>query len=287
MEHLVLRLDALGPAHLRKVVGDAGRRDIAEVEPLTSALDRRRHLLGLGRTEDELDMLGRLLHRFEERVEGRRREHVDLVDDVDLEGPAHRAIDAVGDEVSGLLDGAVAGRVDLDDILILAGHDRLADLFGHVGVVGSVDGAGEDAGHGSFADTPGAAEEVGVGDTARVDGIFECAGDGLLADDLVEGVGPVPARKCGVAHRASVRGLWGGSLHRPRRRPGHRRHRMTAAYGCCGQALTRFTGHPCTGPGRLRERRREGKDTPGGWSRTLWHGIDPRTLPNRSRPRRS
>src|SRR4051794_12223710 len=25
---------------------------------------------------------------------------------------------------------------------------------------------------------------------------------------------------------------------------------MTAAYGCCGQALTRFTGHPCTGPGR-------------------------------------
>jgi len=30
---------------------------------------------------------------------------------------------------------------------------------------------------------------------------------------------------------------------------------MTAAYGCCGQALTRFTGHPCTGPGRLRGRR--------------------------------
>lgn len=27
---------------------------------------------------------------------------------------------------------------------------------------------------------------------------------------------------------------------------------MTAAYGCCGQALTRFTGHPCTGPGRRR-----------------------------------
>ncbi len=34
--------------------------------------------------------------------------------------------------------------------------------------------------------------------------------------------------------------------------PGHRRHRATAAYGCCGQALTRFTGHPCTGPGHPR-----------------------------------
>ena len=40
------------------------------------------------------------------------------------------------------------------------------------------------------------------------------------------------------------------NLDRAGRRPGHRRHRMTAAYGCCGQALTRFTGHPCTGPGR-------------------------------------
>ena len=29
---------------------------------------------------------------------------------------------------------------------------------------------------------------------------------------------------------------------------------MTAAYGCCGQALTRFTGHPRTGPGRRSER---------------------------------
>ncbi len=34
------------------------------------------------------------------------------------------------------------------------------------------------------------------------------------------------------------------------RRPGNWRHRTTAAYGCCGQALTRFTGHPCTRPGR-------------------------------------
>src|SRR3954469_20463989 len=34
---------------------------------------------------------------------------------------------------------------------------------------------------------------------------------------------------------------------------------MTAAYGCCGQALTRFTGHPCTGPGRRSERRGSGE----------------------------
>ena len=31
---------------------------------------------------------------------------------------------------------------------------------------------------------------------------------------------------------------------------------MTAAYGCCGQALTRFTGHPCIGPGRVPARLR-------------------------------
>ncbi len=43
--------------------------------------------------------------------------------------------------------------------------------------------------------------------------------------------------------------------HRGGWRPGHRRRRMTAAYGCCGQALTRFTGHPRTGPGRQPPRR--------------------------------
>lgn len=33
-------------------------------------------------------------------------------------------------------------------------------------------------------------------------------------------------------------------LHPTHRRPGHHRHRACNAYGCCGQALTRFTRTP-------------------------------------------
>jgi hypothetical protein len=65
------------------------------------------------------------------------------------------------------VDAVVAGAVDLDDIGVLAGHDRLGE-----GVVagGVVEGVGEDAGHGGLADAPGAAEEVGVGDAVLLDG---------------------------------------------------------------------------------------------------------------------
>lgn len=54
---------------------------------------------------------------------------------------------------------------------------------------------------------------------------------------------------------------------------------MTAAYGCCGQALTRFTGHPCTGPGRQPHRRSEQSYSPPLPRYTL--GVnDPRRYPN-------
>ena len=57
---------------------------------------------------------GRLLERLQERVERARREHVDFVDDVDLEavarGPERDATPAAADVVD-----AVVGRaVDLD-----------------------------------------------------------------------------------------------------------------------------------------------------------------------------
>ena len=50
------------------------------------------NFLRLGRGEDELHVLGRLLERLEQRVEGRRGEHVDFVDDVDLVLPLRRRV---------------------------------------------------------------------------------------------------------------------------------------------------------------------------------------------------
>ena len=59
--------------------------------------------------------------------------------------------------------------------------------------VGAVDGFGEDAGGGSFADAAGAGEEEGVGDAVGLDGVFEGLGDGFLADEFIAGLGAVAA----------------------------------------------------------------------------------------------
>ena len=62
-----------------------------QVEALAARQHRHRHLARLGGGEDELHMLGRLLERLEQAVEGLLRQHVHLVDDVDLVAGGVRA----------------------------------------------------------------------------------------------------------------------------------------------------------------------------------------------------
>ena len=64
--------------------GDLVRRDEAEIKPLATRQNGRRHLLDLRGGEDEHDVFGRLFKRFEKRVERRHGQHVHLVDDIDL-----------------------------------------------------------------------------------------------------------------------------------------------------------------------------------------------------------
>ena len=82
----------------------------------------------LGRGEDELDVRRRLFQRLEQRVERRRREHVDFVDDVDLvarsAGPKLHVLAQLAD----LVDAVVAGAVDFQDVDVFAGGDGLADV---------------------------------------------------------------------------------------------------------------------------------------------------------------
>ena len=59
-------------------------RHAAQREALAARQHRHRHLVDLGRREDEFDVGRRLFERLQQRVEGVLREHVDFVDDVDL-----------------------------------------------------------------------------------------------------------------------------------------------------------------------------------------------------------
>src|SRR5262245_60901251 len=67
-----------------KMPGELLDLDALEVKALTARQDSDRNLACFSRGEYELHMLGRLFQSFEEAVEGLLRQHVHLVDDVDL-----------------------------------------------------------------------------------------------------------------------------------------------------------------------------------------------------------
>ncbi len=187
-------------------------------------------LVRLRRREDEHDVLGRLLDDLQQGVEALRRDHVRLVEDEDLVPVARRGERRALAQVTGVVDAAVAGGVDLDDV------ERARPAAGELDArgahaardvrrpLGAVEAAREDAGRRRLAAAARAAEQVRVVDAAVLQGLHQRDRDVLLADHLAEGLGPVaPVQGCrhpGNSRRrlrrppASV-GTVGGGLRSP------------------------------------------------------------------------
>ncbi|CAM3069360.1 hypothetical protein PRAC110570_12385 [Propionibacterium acidifaciens] len=180
--------------------------------------DRADDLVGLGGGEDELHVRRGLLDDLEQGVEARRGDHVGLVDDVDLVARVDgREVDALA-QVAGVVDTAVRGGVDLDDVdaARAPGGEVAAAAAATAGrrrgPLLAVEAAGQDAGARGLAAAARAAEQIGVADPAVGDGAHERLGDVLLADHLVEGVGAVAAveGELGVRRLLLDAGLDGG-----------------------------------------------------------------------------
>ena len=73
-------------------------------------------LLGLGGGEDELEVLRRLLDDLQQRVEACRRDHVGLVDDVDLVPAAGGPEEGLLPQLTRVVHTTVRSGVDLDDV---------------------------------------------------------------------------------------------------------------------------------------------------------------------------
>ena len=101
-------------------------RRAVEVEAVAAVDDRRRHLVRLGRREHEHRVRRRLLERLQERVPGRRREHVRLVEDVDLAPPAHRRVGDALAQLADVVDRVVRRGVHLDHVQRGRARDRHA-----------------------------------------------------------------------------------------------------------------------------------------------------------------
>ena len=115
-ERLPLERDLLEGADLLELRGDLLQLEPLEIESLAAREDRRGNLVRLGGREDEVHVDRRLLERLEERVERLRRQHVHFVDDVYLGAPLRRRVADLLAQVADLVDAAVGGAVDLDDV---------------------------------------------------------------------------------------------------------------------------------------------------------------------------
>ena len=108
------------------------RGDALEVEALHAGEDGVGDLARLGGGEEEHHVGWRLLERLQQRVEGRRRQHVDLVHQIDLVAALWRVLDRLA-EAPDVVDRVVRGAVDLDEIGAVPARDLAAGAAGAAG----------------------------------------------------------------------------------------------------------------------------------------------------------
>ncbi len=168
-----------------------------EVESLATVDDRRGHLLRLGGGEHEHGVRRGLLERLQERVPGRGREHVGLVQDVDLAPARYRRERNAVAQLADVVDRVVRGGVHLDHVQRARARDRDARVAGPAGLHGrpvlAVQAGGQDLRHRCLAGPARAYEEVGVMDLIALHGVAQRAHYRLLPDDFLERARPVPA----------------------------------------------------------------------------------------------
>src|SRR5207249_1190967 len=91
-------------------------------------------------------------------------------------------------DLAHLIDAAIAGAVDLQDVDVLAGRNGATAVANTAGGRGrpllAVQGLGEDARGAGLADAAGAGEEVSVSDAVAFESVDEGLRDGFLANEI-------------------------------------------------------------------------------------------------------
>ena len=139
-------------------------------------------------------MRRRFLERLQQAVEGLPREHVNLVDDIDLVTRRDRQVAHAVDDLADVVDTGARCGIHFHHVDMARFHDRIAMDAGSVHVDGRcgdaglfvVEGAGQDAGGRGLADTAHAGQHEGMGDAAGVESIGQRADHRFLTDQILE-----------------------------------------------------------------------------------------------------
>ena len=169
---------------------DGVERDAFEIIRLAAGHNGQRKLVGIGRCENELHVRWRFFQRLEQRVERLRGEHVDFVDDVDLELAAGGRVADRVPQFPNLFNTIIRCPIDLQHVE----RASLGDFLAVVALVArrdrgplhAIQRLGENAGRRRLADAARAHEEIGVRQTVLTNGVLQRGGDMLLPHHVVE-----------------------------------------------------------------------------------------------------
>jgi len=197
--------------HFQRVpqTGDDHRqRDSLEIEPLAARQDRYRHLMRFCGGKDELNVGRRFFKGFQKGIEGIGRQHVNFVDDEDLEAAPRWKVFDVVTELPDVVDAGVGSAVDLEHIdgitcsYLATGGAGITWLGGRSII--AIQGLGKNAGRTGLADATGSGEKEGMGNPAAIDGILQGLTDVFLADQVTKRLGPPFSGEYKIRHETST-----------------------------------------------------------------------------------
>ena len=179
-----------------------------KLKKLRARFDRVDEIFRARGGENEDDALGRLFESFQQRVRSFVGELVRFVEDHHFVAARGRSVTNHFAQLANLVDAAIGGGVDFENVERSAGGNFAAGVAGVVrlggGTLHAVERLGEDARGGGFAHAAHAGKNVGVRDAIRFDGVRERLGDVLLADNFGECLRAIFSSDDFIAHRESV-----------------------------------------------------------------------------------
>jgi hypothetical protein len=133
-------------------------------------------------------MLGRFFKRLEQRIECGSREHVNFIDDINLELRRSRGVPACIPQLTNLFHAIVAGAIDFKNIHRTSLGNLLALGIVNIEIslrtIGAVQCLGENARESGLAGSTRAAKKIGVGDPVFLNGMRQRLAHVFLADHI-------------------------------------------------------------------------------------------------------